>query len=561
MKIIGLHRKLSSVRRYRSILHILLKYGFEDVIDRLRIGHLIRKGQRILLKKQGREFLLKSRFERIRLALEELGPTTIKFGQMLSVRYDVLPDELIQELRKLQDEVTPIPDSLIRGIIESEWGKPVESLFGSFDPHPVASASLAQVHRATTLDGDSVAVKVQKPNVPETIQDDMIILKDLARLIEKHIPESAPYDPVGLVEEFESWLRQEMDFFQEGRNIDRFRMNFGKDKTIKVPKVYWNLTSSRMLTLEYIEGIPVLQTSRFGPAGLDPKRIARNGASAILKQVFEHGFFHGDPHPGNIFVLEDNVIALLDFGLMGHLDEDLVIQIGDLMSGILDKNIGRVVRVLFHIGSVRQDVPLASLKSDLASFINRYYGAPLSRIRFEQAFNDLNRIVTRHHIRFPRNLMLMGKALVQAESIARTLDPDFDMVSMAKPYAARLMTGRMDIRRLWKKGSQIAEDFAELLNDLPHDIQQILAKIRSGELGVNLHHQGLNNLIREMDRSTNRISFSLIIASLIIASSLIIHSQQGPYFLGIPALGLVGFILAGLLGLWLVVAIIKSGKL
>jgi len=389
----------------------------------------------------------------------------------------------------------------------------------------------------------------------------MIILKDLARLIQKHIPESAPFDPAGLVEEFESWLRQEMDFYQEGRNIDRFRTNFAKDRTLTVPKVYWHLTSNRMLTMEFIDGIPILQTARFKAAGLDPKRIARNGASAVLKMVFEHGFFHGDPHPGNIFVTGNDVIALLDFGLVGHLDEDLVTQIGDLMSGILDKNVGRVVRVLFHVGSIRQDVHLASLKSDLASFINRYYGSPLSRLRFEQVFNDLNRIVTRHHIRFPSNLILMGKAIVQAESIARTLDPEFDMVSMAKPYAARIMAGRMDIRRLWKKGSQMAEDFAELLNDLPHDIQQILSKIRSGELGINLHHQGLSNLIREMDRSTNRLSFSLIIASLIIASSLIIHSQQGPYLFGVPALGLVGFIFAGLLGLWLVVAIIRSGKL
>ncbi|MBN1894704.1 phosphotransferase [bacterium] len=561
MKLIGLHRKLGSVRRYRAILHILLKYGFEDVIDRLHIGHVIRKGQRMLLRKQGREFLFKTRFERIRLAIEELGPTTIKFGQMLSTRYDVFPDELIQELRKLQDEVTPIPDSRIRAIIESEWGKPVESLFRSFESQPVASASLAQVHRATTLDGDRVAVKVQKPDVPEIIQGDMIILKDLARLIEKHIPESASYDPVGLVEEFESWLRQETDFLQEGRSIERFRMNFRKEKTLFVPKVYWNLTSSRILTMEFVEGIPVLQTDRFAPAGLDPKQIAKNGASAILKQVFEHGFFHGDPHPGNIFVLENNVIALLDFGLMGNLDEDLVTQIGDLMAGILDKNVGRVVRVLFHVGSIRQDVHLASLKSDLSSFINRYYGSSLSQLCFEQVFNDLNRIVTRHHIRIPRNLMLMGKALVQIEGIARTLDPEFDMFSMAKPYAARLITGRYDIRRLLKKGSQMAGDFAEMMNDLPYDIQQILAKIRSGELGINLHHQGFSNLIREMDRSTNRLSFSLIIASLIIASSLIIHSQKGPYLFGVPAFGLVGFTLAGILGLWLVVAIIRSGKL
>lgn len=549
------------MKRYRRILRVLFKYGFEDILDRFKIETFIPSGRKGLSKQKKAEIVQMSRQERIRLVLEELGPTFIKLGQMLSTRPDIVPTEFIEEFRKLQDEVIPFSGIHAREIIEKELGKSVDTLFSSFEEVPLAAASIAQVHSASMKSGDKVVIKVQRPGIRYTIRSDMEILSDLAHLIERRLPETSPHDPVGIVDEFNQWITKELDFLQEARNIDRFGHNFKDDETIYVPKVYWNLTTSRVLTMEYIDGIRISDQVKLEKAGLDRRTIATNGAKAVLKQIFEHGFFHGDPHPGNLFILKGNVIAPLDFGLVGRLDDELIDEIGNLLNGIVQKNVDKIVRVFLNIGIVREEVDTRTLKHDIGEFLDRYYQAPLYQVNFEQIINEAVAVVSRHRIRTPRDLYLMGKALVIMEGVGRTLDPDFDMISLAKPYVQKIMVRKLGPHRLMRDFSHLMEDFKDLLDTLPENLKTILLKFRRGDLGINIQHRGLDHLIRELDKSTNRLSFSLIIAALIIASSLIMQLNRGPRLFGLSAFGLIGYLIAAILGFWLIIAILRSGRL
>jgi len=556
-----LTKTVKNIKRYRAIVQILIKYGFEDIIDRLKIDIVIHEGKRKLLRKKSEEFIPKSRHQRFRMVLEELGPTFIKLGQMLSTRTDIFPSETIKELQKLQDSVKPIPVKEIIESIEEELEKPLNELFKEFDRTPQAAASIAQVHRAVTKDGMRVVVKVQRPNIKSTIVKDVAILSDLSQLIVRSIPESEVYDPVGLVEEFKSWIQQELDFYQEARNIDRFRKNFEGDSIVYIPEVYWNLTTDKIVTMEYIDGICINDIDAIEKAGLDRREIAKNGANAVLKQIFEHGFFHGDPHPGNIRVLPGNIIAPIDFGLVGRIDQETIEHLSDLLSGIVKKDSHRVVRVMMNMEMIKDDINLSALRIDLTDMIDRYIDIPLSHINIDQVHDDFLKLVKVHKIRFPRNLYLMGKTFIVMESIGRELDPEFDILSLAKPYITRLILTRYNPARLTRDLIHILEAYSDLIRTLPDNIRQILVKVGKGQLGINLYHQGLNQLIRELDKSTNRLSFSLIIAALIISSSLIIQLNLGPKIFGLSAFGLLGYLTAAFLGFWLVIAILRSGRL
>ena len=561
MHILHLRKNFRNFKRFREILHVLLKYGFEDILDRIKVKSSIRHDRKFLLRKKGRVFLHKSRAERVRLALEELGPTFIKLGQMLSTRFDLFSCDTIDELRKLQDKIHPFPAEKASSILEQELGRPLETFLTEFDGAPIAAASIAQVHRAVACDGRELALKIQRPGIETMIRNDMDILLGLAHLLLKHIPESEFYDPVGIVEEFRRWIGQELDFYQEGRNTDRFRRNFGKDRTVRVPVVHWDLTTSKVLALEFIRGIPVGETAAIDEAGLNRKILAKNGMKIALRAAFEFGFFHGDPHPGNFLVLQNNVLALLDFGLVGRLDDTLGGLMGRMLSGILDKDADRILRVLSQVGSIGDDVDVVALKTDLRDFVDQYYGAPLYQLKLDRLIREMLNLFSRHRIRLTRELYLMGKALMEVEGIARNLDPKVDMMSLAEPYIRSATKTRMNGKRLTRDLGAAIEDYTEFIGTLPDTMRNILQKLRRGELGVNIHHQGLDRLIRELDKSTNRLSFSLIIAAIIVASSLIIQINLGPTFFGLSAFGLTGYVLAGLLGLWLVTAIMKSGKL
>ena len=561
MQVSKLTRTYQNIKRYRQILTILLHYGFDDVLGRMKIDYYIQLVKKIIPKFKKQEIEKKTTAERLRLALEELGPTFIKFGQILSVRPDLIPENFIREFQKLQDEVPPFSAEQAKAEVESQLGKPVEQLFSSFDDVPLAAASIAQVHRALIKDGKQVAVKIQRPNIRSVIESDLNILFEIAGLMERHIPESELYNPVGIVQEFAKTIRREVDFIREARNIDRFRRNFEDDETVYVPQVYWELTTERVLTMEYIDGIKISELDKLESTGLDRKIIAINGAQAILKEVFEHGFFHADPHPGNIFVLPNNVIAPIDYGMMGSLDEELMEAAGNLLTGIVKKDVNKIIRVFTDIGIMENELDIRGLKLDLTDFLDRYYQVPLSQLDVGKIINELTEIIRKHRIRLPADLTLMAKAMVTQEGVGRSLDPDFDMITMAKPYVEKIMMRKLDPRRHLKEFASTLDDFNRLIKILPSEIRAIVTKIKKGELKIKFEHQGLEHFISELDKASNRLSFSMIIAALIIGSSLIIQLDKGLRLFGLPAIGILGFGIATILGLWLVIAIIRSGKL
>ena len=559
MRLTRLPRAYLSLRRYRQILTVLVKYGFGDLLEALKVRHpLVGRLPRLKVLK-GLEGL--SRPERLRLAFEELGPTFIKLGQLLSLRPDLIPPEYSAELAKLQDEAAPFPFAQVKEKVEEQLGRPLEELFSEFDEEPLAAASLAQVHRALLRDGTEVVVKVQRPKVRDRVRADLIILEDLAQFIARYVPDSELYDPVGTVREFAKTLRRELDFVREGRNMEVFRRNFSGDPTIYIPKVFWELTTSEVLTMERIVGIKVTDLEGLEGAGLDRRQIAINGANAILKQVFEHGFFHADPHPGNILVLEDNVIAPLDFGMVGRLDRALQEMVGELLVGIVRKDIDRVMRALHELGSLDEGVDLVAFRTDLGDFIDRYYKIPLYRLEVARLLDEAMTLVREHRVRLPAGLVMMGKALVIEEGVGRTLYPELDMITLAKPYVQHMVFRGLVPGQELRDWAVVAEETGRLLKELPGELRSIMKKIRRGELRTQFEHLGLDRLILELDRSSNRIAFALIIAALIVGSSLVMQLEVGPKLWGLPLFGFLGFGFAAVLGLWLAIAILRSGRL
>jgi ubiquinone biosynthesis protein len=559
MRLTQLPRAYSGLRRYRQILAVLLKYGFGDLLARLKVRHpLLGRLPRLRAIKELEDL---SRPARLRLAFEELGPTFIKLGQLLSLRLDLLPSEYAAELAKLQDEAMPLPFAQIKGKVEAQLGRALGELFQEFGEEPLAAASLAQVHRALLRDGTEVVVKVQRPGIWETIRADLIILEDLAHFLVRHLPESEPFDPPGVVREFAKTLRRELDFVREGRNMELFRRNFQGDPTVYIPKVFWEYTTSEVLTMERIVGVKVTDLEGLERAGLDRHQVALNGANAILKQIFEHGLFHADPHPGNILVLEGNVIAPLDFGMVGRLDLELRERVGQLILAIARGDLAGLVRTLRELGSLDEQVDLLALRADLADLLDRYSKTPLYRLELGRLLDEMMALVREHRLRLPPNLVMMGKALVIAEGVGRALDPELELLALAQPYLERLALRRGPLQKALQGWAGAWAESRELFQELPEGLRSIMSRLRQGRLKVQFELLGLEHLMQELDRASNRLAFALIIAALIIGSSLVMQLQAGPRLWGLSLFGFLGFGFAAFLGFWLVVAILRSGRL
>jgi ubiquinone biosynthesis protein len=559
MRLTQLPRAYSGLRRYRQILAVLLKYGFGDLLARLKVRHpLLGRLPRLRAIKELEDL---SRPARLRLAFEELGPTFIKLGQLLSLRPDLLPPEYAAELAKLQDEAMPLPFAQIKGKVEAQLGRALGELFQEFGEEPLAAASLAQVHRALLRDGTEVVVKVQRPGIWETIRADLIILEDLAHFLVRHLPESEPFDPPGVVREFAKTLRRELDFVREGRNMELFRRNFQGDPTVYIPKVFWEYTTSEVLTMERIVGVKVTDLQGLERAGLDRHQVALNGANAILKQIFEHGLFHADPHPGNILVLEGNVIAPLDFGMVGRLDLELRERVGQLILAIARGDLAGLVRTLRELGSLDEQVDLLALRADLADLLDRYSKTPLYRLELGRLLDEMMALVREHRLRLPPNLVMMGKALVIAEGVGRALDPELELLALAQPYLERLALRRGPLQKALQGWAGAWAESRELFQELPEGLRSIMSRLRQGRLKVQFELLGLEHLMQELDRASNRLAFALIIAALIVGSSLVMQLQAGPRLWGLSLFGFLGFGFAAFLGFWLVIAILRSGRL
>lgn len=562
MQLRKIGQKIRDIRRFNQILRILSKHGFGFAIQQLRLeDHVIGRG--IIKTRILRRFTepLESRAVRLRKVLEELGPTFIKFGQILSVRPDLVPLDLCNELSKLQDHVPPFGYDDVRKQIKESFGEYPEELFASFDPDPLAAASLGQVHRAQLETGENVVVKVQRPDIRKMIETDLDILYTLAQLASRYMQDVKFFNPVGIVDEFSKVITKEIDFTYEAHNIDKFRKNFKDSTTVHIPKVFWDYTKTKVVTIEEIKGIRLNDYLNQSHAAEEKKAVAANGANAILQQIFIDGFFHADPHPGNIFILPDNAAAFIDFGMVGRLDEDTKNVIVSLLIAVSMKNIHGILKALETLGTFVEEDTLQDFKHDISDFLERYYDIPLKRVEISTILPQAINVMTRHKLKIPPQFHTLIKAIATIDGIARQLDPEFNTIAHTRPFVERLVHERHDPKRIFKDMTLYSSELLDILKILPRDFYEIVKKIKRGNLKIEFEHQGLSKFIAEMDKSSNRISFSLVISALIIGSSLIIMANRGPMVYGFPVLGILGFVFAGILGLALAIGVLRSGRL
>lgn len=552
-------RFFRNVRRLGQILDVLAKYGFGTFVDRTGLDRS-RLGSRLFRTPDGKELHDVPAAVRFRKVLEELGPTFVKFGQILSTRPDLLPPRYCNELRKLQDHVPPFPFEEVKAAVEGDLKKPLEEIFRHFSPKPAAAASLAQVHLATLLDGKKVVVKVQRPRVKEIIDEDLDILTYLARLANRYVDELKPYNPSQMVQEFRQAILKELDFTIEARNTERIREMFKDDATVYVPQVYPAHSSQHVMVMERIEGIKLSDMRAIEKAGLDRKQLAINGANAFLKQIFVYGFFHADPHPGNLFALEGNCVAFIDFGMVGRLHKETKEQIAGMLVGIATRDTKRLLQAAVALGAIKEDAPLQRLSWELEDLLDRYYVSSLKSLKLGDALKDLLEVMAHFEIRMPPEMTMLSKTLITIEGVGEMLDPDFDMVGLTQPFAQKLAMSRFDPGNLLKDARELLESLYSLAVTLPRDLQWVLNKLKQGTLTIELQLKGLEKLIQTLDKVTNRLAFSVVIAALIIGSSIVVMADKGPFLFGYPAFGMVGYITAGVMGLWLVISILRSGR-
>ncbi|HBC47622.1 MAG TPA: ubiquinone biosynthesis protein UbiB [candidate division Zixibacteria bacterium] len=551
-------KTIRNLKRYREIISVLIKYGFGEVVARLNLLTAYRIGRRVFRREPHIQL---SYAVRIRQALEELGPTFIKLGQVLSMRPFLIPSELVIELSKLQDQAAPLPPEVAIKAIELNLGQKIEDTFRDFNPIPIASASLSQVHYATLLDGTSVVIKIQRPGIKRVIDADMAILRDIALLLEKHVPESRQYEPVGLVDELAKTTRREINFLYEGRNIEAFARKFADDPRIYIPRVFWSYTTRNVLTMDRIEGIKISDIAALKEAGIDPVEVCRNGGEMVFKMIFEDGFFHADPHPGNLFVTASGRIAPVDYGMVGIMSSTQMEQTAELLSAIVNNDPKLVVYSFKKAGVLPEDINETALETDINELITRYHRIPLAQIDMATISDEFFEIAHRHNIRVQSEFMVFGKALVTYEEVARQLDPEYDFIKSAEPYVRRMAMRRFSAKRL-KRDAQIAiTELHDFITKFPEELGEFTSKLNKGKIKVGLEVHGLDKLILELDKSSNRLSFALIIAAIIVGSSMMMTLNVGLKIYGLPVLGLFGYLFAGFLGAGLAISILRSGKL
>lgn len=543
-------------KRYKQIIDILIKYGFGYIVE--KVGIILPVGTARPSPKSEDKL---TTAQKVVMMLQELGPTFIKLGQVLSTRPDIIPSNYIKELKRLQDDVAPFGFETVKRQIEEELGCNLSDVFKSFDETPLASASIGQVHRAVLTNGQEVVVKVRRPDIEKIITVDLEIILNLTRLVEKHIPEMRAYDLVAKVEEFAEAMHKELDFTREGFNIDRFRQNFEGDNTVYVPKVFWEATTQKVLTIEYIQGYKITQLNKIAELGLDISKIAEDSAKAILKQIFVHGFFHADPHPGNILIKTDGKIAFIDFGLMGRIDKYTKYKLADLIIGVINKDTEKIVKVLLELSQSDNDLSPSEIQLDVEDLIERYYGKTLKHVNISKLLNEVLAIVAKYKIVLPSNFAMLLKSLITMEGVVVELDPDFNFFEVAKPFVKKMLRDRYAPEHLFKEILNNLGEFNKSLTLIPKLISGLYKRSKTDSIKLDLETKGIEKVLLELNKMINRLVFSMIVAALIIGSSLIIQADVGPFLFNYPFFGILGFVTACLLGLWLIVSILRTGKI
>ncbi|MCL7489198.1 MAG: AarF/ABC1/UbiB kinase family protein [Desulfobulbaceae bacterium] len=560
-KLGAIGRTYRHLNRYHRILRVLFKYGFEDLVEMLHIDQYLESGLQMINRKPREQIEKLSRPERLRLAFEELGPTFIKLGQLLSTRPDFIPPDYLYELAKLQDEVPPFSFSEVEEIFIDETGRKPSELFYRVEEEPVAAASIGQVHRATLKDGQDVVVKVQRPDIEQLIAVDLEILAHLASLMEIYVEEMQGHRPTSVVEEFARTISSEIDYTVEISHIQRFARQFEGNETIYVPKVYRELSSERILTMENIKGVKASRVDTLRQQGIDLSLVAERGTNLIMEQIFVHGFFHADPHPGNIFILPDNVICFIDFGMMGRLSRQNREDFTDLLLNIVGRNESKVTEGVLKLTNHYAEVDKEALGRDLSAMLDRYLYLPLKELEAGKIFQNLMELVSHHKIYFKPNLYLMMKSLSTAEAVGQTLDPELELIRLAEPFMRKVKSDRMRLGRIANETGETTSEYLKLIRELPDELRSILVQIRKGKMKIEFEHLGLENLRAALDQASNRIAFAIVLAALVIGSSLIVLSGIPPKWYGIPIIGLIGYLMAGCMGFWLLLSIVRHGRM
>jgi ubiquinone biosynthesis protein len=554
-------RTYRHLNRYRQILAVLFKYGFGDLLEMLKIDQYIEVGLQMISRKLANRVERLNRPQRLRMAFEELGPTYVKLGQILSTRPDLISMEYIEELSKLQDKIPAFAFEQVRKVVNTEFGMSPEELFDRLEEEPFASASIGQVHRAVLKDGEAVAVKFQRPGIQKIIEVDLEIMLHLATLAERHIEELSFHRPVKIVEEFAKTLEKEIDYQNEATNMERVARHFLDNPHVYIPKVYRETTTTRVLTTEFIEGIKISDIERIEAAGLDRTILTARGADLVLEQIFVHGFFHADPHPGNIFVLPDNVICLLDFGMTGLVDRQTREDFVDLLDSIVHQNEIRAAQVLLKLTYWENEPERRQFEREVADFMGRHLYKPLRDIELGKLLQQLLELATSLRLRIPPDIFLMMKAFSTVEGVGHMLDPDFDMIAQATPFITEVKLARYKPQRIADDVYELGTRLLHFFQQFPKDLLDLANLIRQQRLRLQIEHRGLETMLATHDRISNRISFSILIAALIIGSALIVISETPPLIYGISLIGILLFSAAALMGIWLLVAILRKGKL
>ena len=550
-------RTFKQIERYQQIASILLRNGFDNLVIALEVEKHIH----IPFTKPNKDILHLSRSERIKKTVEELGPTFIKFAQILSTRPDLIPLELADAFSKLQDEVSPIPFSEIEQVFLEEFGQKSSALFEG-ELELVASASLGQVYKATLLSGEEVAVKVQKPNITQKIAADISIMRQIASFLKERLKEYGIDEAGMIIDEFEKTIKKELDFNIESLNLKRFAKNFTDNANIKVPRLYEELSTPRILTMEYIEGIKVSDKKALEKAGIDSSQVAKNGFNLLCEQIFVHRYFHADPHPGNIFALEDGRLAFIDFGMMGRIGERDQRYFVDMIYYIVKNEEEKAAYNLLKLAKVKdENMNTDAFCKDMGDIISTYFYGSLKDISIQNLLNDMIALMSRYQVYFREDNYLLTKALITIEGVGKQLDPEFNAAEEIKPFVIRFYKESRSLGAFLTKAGEIPKDFSDFVTDFPDDIKFLVQKLKNGNFKMEFEHVGLEALEHSIEKSFNRLSIAIIIAAVLIGSSLLSFAKMPPLFFGIPIFGLIGFMIALLMGVVLIVSIYKRGKL
>ncbi len=564
MRILGLLTRKGRLRfkRYCKIISTLTAYGFDEIAYQTGIGKFLRIGSRLLGKASPRQvrFVGKaSTWERIRMVAEELGPTFIKLGQILSNRPDLIPNGLQGELERLQKSVPPFSFAGVAQIVEKELGKPVQELFLEVAETPLAAASIAQIHRVVLPDGENAVIKVQRPGLNELVKVDIDIFKELAALLERYFPNTHKWGAREIVNEFEKGMLQELDFRREASAIQRFRNQFAGQNDIKVPQVFHEYSTSKVLSMEFIPGCTLSELIE--KASWSPKersRIAQQGAKLTLQQIFSYGFFHADPHPGNIILLPDGRLSYIDFGLTGSLIQRDLEIFSDLLTSIMARNEQNAARAVVKLAGSRDIATAQSIERDISELLERFQDSQAGDFSFTALLAELVDILVGKGLRLPSDLFLLIKSLLTIEGVASTLDPKFDFTAQLTPFAEKMVKDRYGMSRLKTRASTLSGDFLELIQNVPGDYYKIVESLSSGRLRLSLERQDLIQARESIFKASSTLAFALVLGSLIIGSAIIVHSNVPPFWKEIPVIGIVGFAVSGLIGFGLLIKIIRN---